>query len=194
MLRDASLYFIQAGGDRGPIKIGFSVDPAKRCSDLQVGNHEALALLASLRCRDAQYAEKAIHEHLSSSRMNGEWFRFSVETAAIVRAARALSSFALQSKPLLPESLRTTKMSAATDGEVWVAEWSDSQCAPHIQPLSESLAMAWEVLLGGAGSPNDYTVLGLFESSAAANDFLDKAQPELVAMTKLRRAINGVGL
>ena len=67
------VYFIQAGGCRGPVKIGFSINPEERLETLQAGNPLALALEAVVpgSARD----EKRLHAVFADGRMTGEWFR-----------------------------------------------------------------------------------------------------------------------
>lgn len=65
------VYFIQAGDD-GPIKIGFSGDPAKRLSSLQTANPQPLRLIGVLP--GGKDVEATMHSAFSSHRLRGEWF------------------------------------------------------------------------------------------------------------------------
>jgi hypothetical protein len=66
------LYAIQAGGPRGPIKLGCAAVPRLRMVELQVGNHEPLELLAVRR--GTRRDEVALHERFWGARIRGEWF------------------------------------------------------------------------------------------------------------------------
>jgi len=73
----AGVYFIQAGGPKGCIKIGHSRYPASRLRELQTGCPDALTLLGSVR--GPVELEKALHLYFSDERVrsDGEWFRSS---------------------------------------------------------------------------------------------------------------------
>jgi hypothetical protein len=69
----AFIYAIQAGGARGPIKIGVTDNPAERLKTLQQGNHLELHGIAAWW--DFRFVEKSLHEQFASARIRGEWFR-----------------------------------------------------------------------------------------------------------------------
>lgn len=71
------LYFIQAGGPGGPIKVGHSRDVNKRLSQLQTGNHLPLQVVAAMPFEDAAERENNLHWLLSDYRIEGEWFSVS---------------------------------------------------------------------------------------------------------------------
>ena len=64
-------YFI--GGQRGPIKIGYSVDPESRLRSLQSGSPVKLAILAVEQGGASR--EAAYHEQFAADRLHGEWFK-----------------------------------------------------------------------------------------------------------------------
>lgn len=65
-------YVYLAGGDAGPLKIGFSKDPYTRVESFQCGNHQDLRVIAK---RDGtQVDERETHERLKEHRVKGEWF------------------------------------------------------------------------------------------------------------------------
>lgn len=67
-----NLYFIQAGGSGGPIKIGRAKNVGGRLAELQCANHEELVVLAT---RPAlPYREWELHLRFASTRIRGEWF------------------------------------------------------------------------------------------------------------------------
>lgn len=64
------VYFVRAGE---AIKIGYSVHPVKRMSELQTANPEPMELLGALR--GTLQDEKAIHADFSHLEIREEWFR-----------------------------------------------------------------------------------------------------------------------
>lgn len=88
-LPDGFVYFIQAGS--GPIKIGSSLDPARRLNDLQTAHYEKLALLATVRVPSLSImlVEGWLHEVFSGSRLQGEWFS---PTESLVSLAAAMAN------------------------------------------------------------------------------------------------------
>lgn len=75
------VYFIatrnRTNGGRLVVKIGKAGDPRERLSDLQVGNHEQLRLIAKIPCRNDEQAyrtEKYVHRFFRKKRLHGEWF------------------------------------------------------------------------------------------------------------------------
>lgn len=66
------IYFVQDGVD-GPIKIGFSEQPAQRLQGLQSGNPRPLRFVGGFVGRMPQ--EKALHKQFDYLAMSGEWFR-----------------------------------------------------------------------------------------------------------------------
>ncbi len=65
------LYAIQVG-EGGPIKIGFSDDPAARLCQIQTGNPQQCILLGTI---DGGLEREAdIHAELAEFRVRGEWF------------------------------------------------------------------------------------------------------------------------
>jgi hypothetical protein len=77
------IYFIQAGGPSGAIKIGYTArDPQARLADLQTGCPHLLALLGS--APGTMVEERKIHERFTSLRLQGEWFSATLELLAFV--------------------------------------------------------------------------------------------------------------
>ena len=66
------VYFIQ-GVCGGSIKIGYSLDPAKRLKELQTGYPDTLTILLMIPGSEA--IERALHRTFEASRLKGEWFR-----------------------------------------------------------------------------------------------------------------------
>ena len=64
------VYFLQA--EKGPIKIGFSLDVPKRIAGIQAGMREILTLLG--RIPGDRRTEYFFHKTLAAHRIGGEWF------------------------------------------------------------------------------------------------------------------------
>jgi len=192
------VYFIQAGDENGPVKVGFSADPAKRVTELQTGNHLKLTLVASIPCLNAPSGEELLHEHLDlhDVRLLGEWFECGDKMRALIRAAKTLARFHDEKIATFDDVITRSRATSAFSGltvdglipDCWVAEWSHRQGAGHVDKLLTSLSMAWTVLLGGGGHPTDYVILGFFPTSHEANEFLNSVEPHLRAMRLLRLA------
>jgi hypothetical protein len=80
------VYFIQAQGPKGPIKIGVSLNPKGRLSALQTAHHEELVLLGVVPC--ALHFEKELHFRLKESHLRGEWYKPTPEVLAEVQKAK----------------------------------------------------------------------------------------------------------
>src|SRR5580704_8877016 len=73
------IYFIQAGGQLGPIKIGRTYHPASRMRMLQSANHEKLFLVRTINASEPTLENKLeqwLHRRFRSLRIHGEWFKF----------------------------------------------------------------------------------------------------------------------
>jgi len=77
---DGSYVYLFRSEGSNRYKIGVSKDPAKRLRQLQTGSPDALELV---EMRDVfgnpMKAERALHEHFATYRVNGEWFDFGPE-------------------------------------------------------------------------------------------------------------------
>jgi hypothetical protein len=67
------IYFVQAGDESQPIKIGFARDVEKRLRGLQCTCPDQLRLLAVMD--GDKEVEAALHGLMASHRIRGEWFR-----------------------------------------------------------------------------------------------------------------------
>lgn len=67
----SSVYIVEAGPS-GPCKVGYSERVRLRIEDLQVGNPQPLRLLGTLP--GGIEVESALHAHLRSEWLHGEWF------------------------------------------------------------------------------------------------------------------------
>ena len=72
------IYLIKSDID-GYYKIGISNNPQKRLKQLSTGNSSQLTLIESYRTSIPFQIENALHRKYSQLKMNGEWFRLSLE-------------------------------------------------------------------------------------------------------------------
>lgn len=79
------VYFI-ANHEDGTVKIGYSDDPQRRLSDLQMGNHSRLEILATVP--GGQDVEQMLHERFADSRIDGEWFDLSGNLREFIQRVR----------------------------------------------------------------------------------------------------------
>lgn len=81
---DDPRYVYVIGGEGSPLKIGFSMFPDGRRSELQCGNPVALSVLFTLRLSltEARRVERATHVLLRERRIKNEWFAVDLVTAA----------------------------------------------------------------------------------------------------------------
>lgn len=79
--RTSKVYFIQAAN--GAIKIGFTLDVARRLATLQNGSPERLKLLATMPGGEPE--ELALHERFAEFRQRGEWFAPARALVAFIR-------------------------------------------------------------------------------------------------------------
>lgn len=90
--RTAFIYVI--GGPPGAVKIGFAVDPRRRCLAMQTGNPHTLQVAYQLPVveNDAPAIERHAHWLLREKLLKGEWFGVTVAAAAsaIRKAAKAV--------------------------------------------------------------------------------------------------------
>lgn len=92
------VYFIQAGDEDGPIKIGFADNPRARLNDLQTGHYEQLVLLGVLPCETLE-DERKIHALVDDACIRGEWHRATYAVLDLVAQSSHLDD-------LLPEAPR----------------------------------------------------------------------------------------
>lgn len=71
--RTGYVYFIQAGVEGGPIKIGWSCNVRRRLAELQTANATRLVLLTCIP--GTLLDEKSWHHRFSDARLDLEWFR-----------------------------------------------------------------------------------------------------------------------
>lgn len=88
------IYFIQ-NTETAAIKIGLSVDPAKRLASLQTASADPLKLLGTIE--GGRDKESALHCQFSAHRLSGEWFRGHPElveaVCEIIQTARGIKPY-----------------------------------------------------------------------------------------------------
>jgi hypothetical protein len=67
------IYFVQAGDDSRPIKIGYARNVGKRIATMQTGCPDELNLLAVMD--GDEDVERSLHGLMGHLRVRGEWFR-----------------------------------------------------------------------------------------------------------------------
>jgi hypothetical protein len=83
-------YFVQAGTEEGPIKIGTtSRDVVSRIEQLQCGNAEVIWLLGCIDGKGSDY-EATLHEKFKDFRKNGEWFEPAPELLSFIACNASL--------------------------------------------------------------------------------------------------------
>lgn len=83
LARLGDLYFIRAAN---AVKIGHTVNIVNRLGKMQADNHEELDCILLLRGRG--HEEPQWHERFTHCHIRGEWFRWTADLEAAVRAAR----------------------------------------------------------------------------------------------------------
>lgn len=89
------VYFIQAGGERRPVKIGRTSNVARRLTALQTCCPDSLTVLFSIKCGEyrpvsASQLEAKLHRAFSDLRIrpDGEWFQWHEDIAAAIETLR----------------------------------------------------------------------------------------------------------
>lgn len=77
-------YFVQCGGERGPVKIGVSIDTKERLATLQTSNPRKLVLLGEIE-NGGNLLELSLHAMFAKDRIQGEWFEWSEDVSRCVR-------------------------------------------------------------------------------------------------------------
>lgn len=189
------VYFIQAGDERGPVKIGYSCDVEKRLESLQTGNHLSCRVIAKFPHADAPEIERKLHSRFANQRLEGEWFSWSDRIGDLIAAWSLLKlgpatthDERIAREPHVIRIVDRTKphIQERVTFDAWAVEWSHAQGCFHIQPISESLSMAIDVLLLGRGCPNDYVIVAIARSAEDANQIADSLEPCLRAMRVAR--------
>jgi predicted GIY-YIG superfamily endonuclease len=81
----AQSYIYAIGPEAGPLKIGYTADPASRLGNLQVGHSEKL-IIHYLREMDSARVwamEQLIHRGIRYKKIRGEWFDISPADAKL---------------------------------------------------------------------------------------------------------------
>lgn len=104
-------------GKRGPIKIGFSVDPELRLKDWSTGLPYVPTLLAQFP--GSQKDEAILHKQFAAYRLNGEWFRRNQELLALVKKY-AVPLKASEKRIDISTPLKRLRSIAVTDAQIVV--------------------------------------------------------------------------
>lgn len=78
---EGGVYFAQRGPN-GPIKIGYSDDPARRLAEIRPLMPEPLTVLAVMRVE--RHVERLLHRNFASARIRGEWFKPSASILLLI--------------------------------------------------------------------------------------------------------------
>lgn len=109
----SSIYFMRPVGMRGPIKIGYSVNPKKRLHGVLEWSPFDLEIIATTPGNAPD--ETKVHDHFASAHVRGEWFHPTEELLALidrVKAGEPLSS-------LIDMSERVSALRRARALRVW---------------------------------------------------------------------------
>lgn len=90
--KKAWLYFIQVGGEVGPIKIGYSVDVEDRLKSITTSSPTKPVLLAKFQFENVDHArhyEQRLHREVFwDLRKNGEWFECDPRILRLIQTMR----------------------------------------------------------------------------------------------------------
>lgn len=86
-LRDGKSYVYFIGGDSGAVKIGVSIAPVERATNLSLCSPIPLRILAKIE--GERFEEKAYHQRFSAHRLHGEWFERCPEIEAEIERLNA---------------------------------------------------------------------------------------------------------
>jgi hypothetical protein len=82
------VYFVQSGGEFGPVKIGITNNIAKRLEALNTHGPEPVRCLHKLDCgstAEARAMESNLHHLFAAHRIHGEWFRWNDEFVDLLK-------------------------------------------------------------------------------------------------------------
>lgn len=198
------VYFVQAGDDRGAIKIGYSGDVEKRVESLRTGNHLPLRILAKfdLGSVDAAAAfEKEMHAAFIDLRLEGGWFAHDARILEVIDVLHAFETSNTSTRTVPPQLLRQRMVAApaadlvvfgptsAPQIEGWHSVlWSYNTGHLHIEPLTDSVHTAFlQHIAASPAEPNDYVIVGIAPSRDDADALASVVEPTLRAMRIVRR-------
>ena len=90
------VYFLRVG-ER--VKIGFSIDPFTRATELRTAISEPIICLAAIRA--TQKCERRVHELFSEYRLEGEWFVYGRKLARFLEGSVHMGRLAFEPPPNL---------------------------------------------------------------------------------------------
>ncbi len=169
-----AVYLIQAG-EGGAVKIGRTVDVAKRIRSLQTSQHCKLVLRRLLKGNGE--LEKVLHRQFSSQRVTGEWFSLTEEQINLCFGVQDLPlaiaehriRFTPTRYPLL-QYLRDYEFTLESFGLLIpaaaesVRRWADGGRFPHPDMIDRI-----EQVTNGEITANDFMVTRRIRASLAKN-------------------------
>lgn len=93
------VYVIQSGGRKGPVKIGYTGNIAKRIVQIQTGSPNKCTLIGLLKCRSKMHAvnvEAGYHAEFAHHRIMGEWFDYEAAKSLLGRRNKTPFIWTLQ--------------------------------------------------------------------------------------------------
>lgn len=187
------VYFIQAGGERGAIKIGFSQDVDKRLGQLRTGNPLPMVVLGRFEHENAADVERKLHAEFAEHRLEGEWFAFHDSITELIAAwklieiDRGVEHEIPKATQLAMAHVRASSTREALHKvEWWVVEWSESAGDCHVQTLLGTLSMTHNALLFGMHAISDYVIVAICETGDEAELAAELIEPCLKAMRRAR--------
>jgi hypothetical protein len=127
------IYFAQSL-PHGPIKIGYSKEPARRIADLAATQANGMYILATMSGEVAD--ERALHELLKEHRLNGEWFEPHDDVWLMVDMARS-------SEAVTTHMERFEKFTRDTFTTIFNAAFPRSRDAAEAAGVSPRTAEFW---------------------------------------------------
>lgn len=191
-----NVYFVQAGGDKGPVKIGISGNVASRLSGIQSGNAEPCRILASFEHSNAAAIERQLHVEFADLRLKGEWFTFDERITTLISAWQAIEhdqgrlhgSFSA----VLLNRVRESKCRTLI-ADWWVVTWNEEHNETHTMPLLEHLSLTHDALLFNRTDFRADVIVAIVETDNEADRLQLAFEPWLQAMKIARRIGLGNG-
>lgn len=189
------VYFMQAGGAHGAIKIGHSHNAERRLEQLRTGNHLPVEMLAKFIRADAPFVERQLHAVFAHLRLEGEWFRFDQVLVDLIDAwalseAKSRGEFSPARVDTIVTSVRRSDTRKSIgDNDWWVVQWSESRGRCDTLPMIESLAMIHQLLFYGRDGSveRDSVTVAIAVDMDEAAVFAKQIEPWLRARQILRK-------
>lgn len=121
------IYFLRQVGERGPVKIGCSINPPNRLECFNALSPVPLEILAVTP--GSHEIERRLHKMFASSRSHGEWFNATDQLEALIRAVATGAPISGLVDMTLP-----IKRRAVIDWTARVKNWRPGQPIPATKP------------------------------------------------------------